>query len=197
MASIVGFIVWTRYLLKQEKKWVGQPMKVFMITYNEHKMILFNVKMTFILFFYKKLFILLKLFAIIKAYSTVQGYMREVYIMSKYKIAGLTAITTMFFITGGVVSADNVTLTAQGPTSHKVSEPCEAEFKGLTATFEGPTHRTSDPCLTEKEIPSVNEKNFINYAGPGGRGTEGSFSPEWHEKLAKIKLPYFFQFNNR
>ncbi len=53
MASIVGFIVWTRYLLKQEKKWVGQPMKVFMITYNEHKMILFNVKMSFILFFIK------------------------------------------------------------------------------------------------------------------------------------------------
>lgn len=94
--------------------------------------------------------------------------------MSKYKIAGLTAITTMFFITGGAVSADNVTL-----------------------QFEGPTHRTSDPCLTEKEIPSVNEKNFINYAGPGDRATEGNFSPEWHEKLAKLKLPYFFQFNNR
>lgn len=29
--------------------------------------------------------------------------------MSKYKIAGLTAITTMFFVAGGAVSADNVT----------------------------------------------------------------------------------------
>lgn len=153
--------------------------------------------MRFILFFYKKLFMLLKLFAIIKAYSTVQGYMREVYIMSKYKIARLTAITTMFFITGGAVSADHVTLQFEGPTSYKVSDPCEVTSETVKATFEGGTHQTSDPCLTEKEIPSVNEKNFINYAGPGGRGTEGSFSPEWHEKLAKIKLPYFFQFNNR
>lgn len=117
--------------------------------------------------------------------------------MSKYKIAGLTAITTMFFITGGAVSADHVTLQFEGPTPHKVSEPCEAEFKGLTVTFEGPTHRTSDPCLTEKEIPSVTRENFVNYAGSGDRGTEGSFSPEWREKLAKLKLPYFFQFNNR
>ena len=117
--------------------------------------------------------------------------------MSKYKLAGLTAITTMFFITGGAVSADNVTLQFEGPTPHKVSEPCEVTSETVKATFEGPTHRTSDPCLTEKEIPSVNEKNFINYAGPGDRATEGNFSPEWHEKLAKLKLPYFFQFNNR
>ncbi|WP_231113440.1 hypothetical protein [Streptococcus dysgalactiae] len=166
-----------------------------MRTHNEHKMILCNIKMSFVLFFYKKLFILLKLFAIIKAYSTVQGYMREVYIMSKYKIAGLTAITTMFFITGGAVSADNVTLTAQGPTSHKVSEPCEAEFKGLTATFEGPTPRTSDPCLAEERIPSVNEKNFINYAEPGDRGTEGRVSKRLSETLANLKIPYFFSIN--
>lgn len=160
-------------------------------------MILHNIKMRFILFFYKKLFILLKLFAIIKAYLTVQGYMREVYIMSKYKIAGLTAITTMFFITGGAVSADNVTLQFEGPTSYKVSDPCEVTSETVKATFEGATHRTSDPCLAEERIPSVTRENFVNYAGSGDRGTEGSFSPELHEKLAKLKLPYFFQFNNR
>lgn len=72
--------------------------------------------------------------------------------MSKYKIAGLTAITTMFFITGGAVSADNVTLQFEGPTPHKVSEPCEVTSETVKATFEGPTHRTSAPCLTEKRF---------------------------------------------
>ncbi|MCL6221776.1 hypothetical protein ML603_02240 [Streptococcus dysgalactiae subsp. equisimilis] len=148
--------------------------------------------MRFILFFYKKLFILLKLFAIIKAYSTVQGYMREVYIMSKYKIAGLTAITTMLFITGGAVSADHVTLQFEGPTSHKVSDPCEVTSETVKVTFEGPTHQTSDPCLAEERIPSVTRENFVNYAEPGDRGTEGRVSKRLSETLANLKIPYFF-----
>ncbi|KGR72182.1 hypothetical protein ACVRWQ_04050 [Streptococcus phocae subsp. salmonis] len=63
--------------------------------------------------------------------------------MSKYKIAAITAIAAMSLLTGATASADEV-------------------IQGIISYPEG--YRT---------MPQVSEKNFINIAPLGGRGSEG------------------------
>ncbi|MGT2829783.1 hypothetical protein AB6M97_02225 [Streptococcus hillyeri] len=58
---------------------------------------------------------------------------------------------------------------------------------------EAQTPKTSDPCRFE--IEDVTTENFVNFALPGDRGSEGLNS----EKIANIlkSIPLYFTFNFR
>lgn len=73
--------------------------------------------------------------------------------MSKYKIAGLTAITTMFFIAGSAVSADNVTLQFEGPILTKFQNHVRLRLKLLKQLLKDQ--------LIELQILGLPKKRFL------------------------------------
>ncbi|MGT2744915.1 hypothetical protein ACVRW4_06180 [Streptococcus phocae subsp. phocae] len=109
--------------------------------------------------------------------------------MSKYKIVAISAIAAMSLLTGATASADTVIQGNFSPAQEcRTSDPCTSDYK-WPEVIQG----EFSPAQERRTLPQVSENNFINYAPPGNRGTEG-FNTELISEI--LKNIQFFKLNN-